>query len=217
MRVYKFLNAKFGVEALEFCRLKVSRIGDLNDPFELLGVNLSDRELRTAFIAMKNALAEDRGLLCFSKRWWNPVLWSHYADSHRGLCLGFDVPDNLLIKVSYTTKRAAPATLSSNQQTVKERAMKKILATKFQHWSYEEEVRLFVGLEDKDRRSEHYFFDFSDQLKLAKIIVGAESAISRRELAAVLGEQNAHIERLKARPAFTSFSVVRNKDESLWR
>ena len=44
MRVYKFLNAKYGLEALKNRRLKIARISDLNDPFELLGVNLSDSD-----------------------------------------------------------------------------------------------------------------------------------------------------------------------------
>jgi hypothetical protein len=41
-------------------------------------------------------------MLCFSRDWHNPVQWSHYADKHRGICLGFDVPDSLLVPVQYT-------------------------------------------------------------------------------------------------------------------
>ena len=44
MRVYKFLNAKWGLKALEDRRLKIARISDLNDPFALFGINLSNRE-----------------------------------------------------------------------------------------------------------------------------------------------------------------------------
>ena len=42
MHVYHFLCAKFGLEALRKRRLRVSRIMDLNDPFEFLGVDLSE-------------------------------------------------------------------------------------------------------------------------------------------------------------------------------
>ena len=45
------------------------------------------------------------GLLCFTKHWRNPVLWSHYADTHRGLCLGFEVDDTVSVRVRYTAKR----------------------------------------------------------------------------------------------------------------
>lgn len=44
---------------------------------------------------------EDCGILCFSKNWNNPVQWAHYADKHKGFCLGFDVPDEHPTKVTY--------------------------------------------------------------------------------------------------------------------
>ena len=160
MRVYKFLNAKWGLEALEARRLKIARISDLNGPFELLGTNLSNQELRNAFVEMKFGLNKNRGLLCFSKSWRNPLLWSHYSDRHRGLCLGFDVPDKLLMSVTYTRVRNTSEKLFSNDQSVKEREMKRLLRTKFSHWRYENEVRCVVSLEDKDTHSGIYFFDF---------------------------------------------------------
>ncbi len=216
MRVYHFLNAKYGLEALKSRRLKVSRISDLNDPFELLGTNLSNWELRRAFLEMKNAIGRNRGLLCFSKRWRNPVLWSHYADRHCGLCLGFDVPDDQLMSVTYTTKRTAPDNLFSHDQLVKEGEMKRLLATKFSHWRYEDEVRCFVSLTDKDPSNGRYFFEFSNELKLKQVLVGAESRITRSDIEKSLGKENAHVERFKTRAAFKTFNVVRNRKQSLW-
>ncbi len=171
MRVYKFLNAKWGLKALEDRRLKIARISDLNDPFELLGINLSNRELRKAFVEMKYALAKNRGLLCFSKRWRNPLLWGHYSDGHRGLCLGFDVPDELLMGVNYTRKRTASEKLFSNDQSVKEREMKRLLSTKFSHWRYENEVRCFVSLEDKDPHNGHYFLNSRTRCKSSRFLL----------------------------------------------
>ena len=43
MRVYKFLDAHFGLKTLYEQRLKISKIDDLNDPFELLPFDLTDR------------------------------------------------------------------------------------------------------------------------------------------------------------------------------
>ena len=31
--------------------------------------------------------------------------WAHYADKHKELCLGFDIPDHSLAKVNYSEKR----------------------------------------------------------------------------------------------------------------
>ncbi len=216
MRVYKFLNAKYGLEALENRQLKIARISDLNDPFELLGTDLSNQELRKAFVEMKYTLDKNRGLLCFSKRWRNPLLWSHYSDGHRGLCLGFDVPDELLMSVTYTRKRTTSEKLFSNDQLVREREMKKLLRTKFSHWRYENEVRCFVSLEDKDPHNGHYFFEFSNEMKIKQILVGAEACISRRDVEKALGDENAQVERFKTRAAFKTFNVVRNRRQSLW-
>ena len=32
-------------------------------------------------------------------------MWSHYADRHEGICLGFEIPKELLSKVSYQNDR----------------------------------------------------------------------------------------------------------------
>lgn len=216
MRVYHFLNKTYGIEALEKRRLRISRIGGLNDPFELLGAELSNPELRRAFSETKEILGQDSGLLCFSKRWRNPVLWSHYADRHRGFCLGFDVPDEHLIEVIYTTKRTAPDLLFSDDESVRVDLMKRLIATKFSHWRYESEVRCFVRLDDVDADSGHYFCDFSDKLKLTQVLVGSESNVSRNDLEKALGKDNAHVERFKTRAAYKTFNVVQNRKRSLW-
>ena len=85
MLVYHFVNAHYGIEDIHKRRLKISRFMDLNDPFEFLGADLSDREFRRALKNTKVKLSESKGLLCFSESWRNPVLWGHYADKHKGL------------------------------------------------------------------------------------------------------------------------------------
>lgn len=94
--------------------------------------------------------------------------------------------------------------------------MQKLLATKFAHWRYESEMRCFVSLENKDHVSGLYFSEFSEDLKLVQVIVGARSRISRFEIADALGRQEEDVNRFKARLAFKSFKVVRNRDGTLW-
>ena len=96
MRVFHFIGAEYGLEDLRMRRLKVATLHELNDPFELFGVSLADESVRRAFAAMKDQLASNRGLLCFSRDWHNPVQWSHYAAKHTGMCLGFDIPNEHL-------------------------------------------------------------------------------------------------------------------------
>jgi len=35
--------------------------------------------------------ADNVGILCFTKEYDNPLMWSHYADGHRGFCIGYDI------------------------------------------------------------------------------------------------------------------------------
>ncbi len=107
MRVFHFRDTKYGLKSLKERRLKIARIMELNDPFEFLGVELSNRELRKAMNARKNELSETTGILCFSRNWRNPVQWSHYAEHHKGICMGFDVSKRLLAKVDYVGERLA--------------------------------------------------------------------------------------------------------------
>ncbi|PIP02362.1 MAG: hypothetical protein COW18_00380 [Zetaproteobacteria bacterium CG12_big_fil_rev_8_21_14_0_65_54_13] len=217
MRLYHFLNEQFGLESIDRRRLKVARINERNDPFEFSSVNFGDEAIRRAFGVMKQDLAARRGLLCFSSKWKNPVMWSHYAEKHRGLCLGFDVDDESIGEVSYSGKRLVVELeqLKSPKEFRPEEA-RKLLFTKYAHWSYENEFRAFVTLDEMDTDTGLYFARFSDKLNLKQVIVGAESSITREHLSATLGEELRQVETFKAKLAFRSFSVVRQRDAALW-
>lgn len=217
LRLYHFLNEQYGLEAIRERRLKVARIDELNDPFEFAGVNFQDKPLRDAFRKMKREMSESSGLLCFSTKWSNPVIWSHYADRHRGLCLGFDVADVSVGPVSYSGRRLAVEL--ENLKTPRDLSkdyVRKILFTKYSHWKYENEYRGFVTLEEADEVTGLYFSEFSERLILRQVIVGAESTISRECLSEALGEDQQSVEQIKARLAFKSFSVIRQRNRKLW-
>jgi len=189
VRVFHFICQGYGLEDIRKRRLKISRIEDLNDPFELLSIELSNKKLRGAFNTTKDKLSENRGIICFSRKWTNPVQWSHYADRHRGLCLGFDIPDKHLMIVSYSARRLvheAEQILETGRMDAA--LMRRLLSTKFAHWRYETEVRCFLTPEEQDPQTKLYFVDFSESLKLAEVIVGARSTLTRAELQRALGE-----------------------------
>ncbi|WP_061038803.1 DUF2971 domain-containing protein [Vibrio coralliirubri] len=202
MRVYHFLSTEFAYKDLREKRLKVSELNRLNDPFEFLGMNLADPDLRKAMKKTKNQLAKSKGLICFSRNWRNPVQWAHYADSHKGICLGFDIPDSLLSKVNYVDERI------EYPNGFTEADMLELLTTKFAHWSYEEEYRVFVEL--NTREDGLYYAPFSSDMKLKQVIIGACSKATRRQVIESIGG-DVCVEIFKARAAFKSFNIVRNQ------
>ena len=73
MRVYYFTRKIFCLETLTKMHLKVAKIDYLNDLFEFMAVDLSNRDIRLGVENMNRDLSKDFGLLCFSKYWDNPV------------------------------------------------------------------------------------------------------------------------------------------------
>jgi hypothetical protein len=208
MRVYHFINEEFGLKVLREKRLKISRIKELNDPFELFSVEMTNPAFRRSMNSVKDEVAKNFGVNCFSKNWKNPVQWAHYADKHKGICLGFDIDSKELKKVNYVSKRLKPA------GTPSEELIFKIFRTKYIHWSYEEEYRVFIELTDEEDGM--YFINFKGNMVLKEVIVGVNSLISRKDLNSALGEDQRNVNVFKARPGFKNFEMVENKNPNMW-
>lgn len=209
MRAYHILPVKWGLKAIRDKRIKISRFADLNDPFELFGANLRNKSERVAFRRWKSEINELYGLLCFSESWSSPLLWSHYGQKHQGMCLGFDLPDEKIVPVSYQDSR-----VELNVGALTETTIMTILSSKYREWSYEKEVRIITDLTEMDQHDQHYFADFGDSLLLKEVIVGALSEVSRNDVEVDLvhaGLDTSRIELSKARLAFNSFAIVPDK------
>lgn len=212
MRVYHLLSEKYALDDMEKQRLKVSNFDDLNDPFELLSIDLSDRAIRRKFKGWTQDINQRYRILCFSRSWKNPVLWSHYGDKHKGICLGFDVPDVLLKEVHYTGERLLPTIKEVLQKgEPNQEIAERLLCTKFEHWKYEDEVRQLISIENAYKEDEHYFLKFNMNLELKEIIVGHRCTITRKHLKKLIKGISGNIEIIKARLAFTTFNVIKNK------
>jgi hypothetical protein len=212
MRVYHFTSVQHAISNIRMRHLKVATLPDINDPFEF-AVCCDDKVRRTALRATRREWATTFGMLCFSRNWHNPVQWSHYADKHRGICLGFDVPDEFLVTVQYSEE---PPTLDWDAiEAGGERGeleMMRWSSTKFRHWQYENEVRVFLP---RENNSELQFESFGDGLKLREVIVGPESTATRLEIAEAIGSMNG-VKSFRARLAFQKYRVVHQQDGSLW-
>ena len=187
MRVYKFLDKKWALVALRDRRLKIGTYDNLNDPFELLPFKTSNRRTRLALDTTVAEMAKRFGVICFSLSWSNPVIWAHYADMHRGICLGFDVPKQVVKPIRYLSKRKSMPDISRLPLKQKLQVTQRLLFTKFSHWRYEDEGRASVLLDPTTKENGLYFMDFGNKMKLAEVILGSRSPTCLRELEPVLG------------------------------
>ena len=93
------------------------------------------------------------GVLCLSEENLNLLMWSHYANSHLGFAVGFDMGSDFFVKGS-----PLPIWKPKKMEYVAERPskffnelssdMKEIFYTKGDVWSYENEWRMLAHLGD---------------------------------------------------------------------
>lgn len=184
VRVYHLTSPEHGISSISLSRLKVARFSEVNDPFELMPLHAHNPETRKLMVRFKDWQNSKKGLLCFSENWTNPMLWSHYADKHKGICLGFDLrPGSEVQKVIYKEKRPRmkldtledPSSIPKDIQDL-------LLLTKFKGWEYEHEIRRFVDLSKAKQENGLYFLPFDENLRLKEVILGVRNVLSLEDI-----------------------------------
>lgn len=167
------------------------------------------------------------GIYCVSKNPTNLLMWSHYSNCHKGICIGFDANCSIFRqarKVSYT--RTLPK-LSQNDSA--DDLLEKIVFTKSEDWGYEEEFRIVSRpIREDEKRFYKSQIKLSNTMKdevadlLAKnggpglhefdknsifvIYIGVNaSADFEKKIRELADAHEIHVERLKKDP--TSFSL----------
>jgi hypothetical protein len=209
MKIYHFLSSRYAIENIQKRRIKISKLDNLNDPFELVAANNINEDQRKLWEEWRKTQALKLGLVCFSRTWKNPVLWSHYADRHKGMCLGFEVPDKAVNEVIYTKNRLNIDLFKlSSQGKLTVAHMSKMFRTKYIDWKYEREARVFANLEKIDESSGLYFHDFDHEMKLTEIFIGPLCQESESDVRAHLQPEELSVKILKTRIAYKTFDVV---------
>lgn len=120
-------------------RLYTSKYKDLNDPME------GQYYYRTGELNenIRSKLLQEKGeirLCSLSRVRNNQLMWSHYANGHRGVAIGVNIIDsNCTIRpIEYNG-----LSLIKNQDFNDKTAFE-ILSHKLEVWNYEEEVRAFI-------------------------------------------------------------------------
>lgn len=102
---------------------------------------------------MKRELNNDFAILSLTQNKNNLLMWSHYADSHRGFVLGFDSDHHFFSKepprvmtplseVKYSDQR--PIVPVFEEVTSSHDVANILFFTKSNHWEYEEEKRMLA-------------------------------------------------------------------------
>jgi hypothetical protein len=79
----------------------------------------------------------------------NSLMWSHYADSHRGICVKYHIKGNFLVNVEKEGIASRWIDVDCKQKEFIYKkgnnsfTIKEAFATKANHWEYEKELRLF--------------------------------------------------------------------------
>lgn len=207
LRLYYFTSAQFALNNIALSRIKISLIKNLNDPYELSAINMRDPEIRKAAGSWLDGLHKKMGMVCFSSSYQSPLMWGHYADKHAGICLGFDVLDDWFFEVKYIKDLLK----FDRSFKLNEEDARKLLSSKHEAWSYENECRVFIPLKDKVSENGIFFEDFSDEIKLAEVILGPRCDIAINTVTKLTSKYDAPIHVKKARLAFTDFKVVENR------
>ena len=212
MIAYHFISEEYALDVVSDQCLKLSLINDLNDPFELIASDLPTPDSRKEAIKFKNFMANDYGILCFSENWKNPLLWSHYANKHRGVALKFSIMDEIALPVKYRQNRfKINFQEKRNSETpVTKNETEGLWLTKFISWSYEEEIRVICSQNDCIKKGNLLFHPLNDEISLRGIILGplCDISISEIEKKVPAGKK---LEVIKSRLAFRSFNIVEQK------
>jgi len=189
--------------------LRFNEIKNSNDPWEYRKFILTSFEndsdpieakLKADEIKLKSAEAkaisftkDSDGFRCFN----NILMWSHYAENHKGVCLVFDKQKlEKLFKQQFSKKRLNPknvqyfkspveTTVKGSDDTIEKmkKDAKNIFYTKHTAWKYEAEYRLMILPDEKkdtllklmislNKKKDKYFNE--DIKALVAIFIGLE-------------------------------------------
>lgn len=102
---------------------------------------LMERLIDENTVKIAEAIRQHYRIYCLSRKADSPLMWSHYAESHRGVCLEFDADNDFFggaLAINYQTSYPEVDMTSDEEPALVVAA----LLTKSSIWSYEEEFRL---------------------------------------------------------------------------
>jgi hypothetical protein len=140
MSFYKYRslqNWQFLLDILLNSRLYAAKFEDLNDPMEGL-FKYEQHSIDERLLSSITEQKKQYKICSFSRTGINDLMWSYYADGHKGICIEMQPKSQRIFEVNYdgiaTLKRP-----SDQNDFVHE-----VLSRKEQFWRHEEESRVIT-------------------------------------------------------------------------
>ncbi|NNU45234.1 DUF2971 domain-containing protein [Ramlibacter montanisoli] len=171
-------------------------------PFDELRSNVT-QTVRKTLRESVDKFSTTQGVTCFAERPNNLLMWSHYADHHRGFCLEFrtDVPDfGKLRQVTYSDQMPEidPVRMLIDDEYEE---FLSLFCTKAQDWQYEREWR---GWHKEAGTAYTYPAE-----ALTGVYFGARASFTSFEIVAlILAGQNEEVGLWEGSRSEDSFSIV---------
>jgi len=168
MKIYQFLSVKKPGRIKEILRtgkFHFSDWKDLNDPME--GFFRYFPEYHKPEDIEK--LVTGKGLFkvaCFSRFYTEPLMWSHYADGHKGICVEIDTEDDCDESVFFEPIKYVPLIKNIKDEDSSTLTPEMLLSRKIENWGYEEEIRAFCDNKEKNKQKVG---------KITKILLGVHA------------------------------------------
>lgn len=184
MLVYKYRGGSFerDLQSLEKDQFWASQTQQLNDPCEgLISIQNYEKEvqalnlifpqqanstqiLKKLFQNILDMKDHKLGIFSLSKSYTDELLWAHYAYSHQGFCIEYDlekllrgqIPAYRYFDVSYITNIPDLSFKHIISQKDENLLIKTMLGYKSKRWEYENEIRIITenyGLQNYDYRA----------------------------------------------------------------
>lgn len=113
---------------------------EIEDPEQFLFGRYVENELLRRY---------DKGIFSLAERSDCPLMWSHYGDQHKGICVGYSVPADASVdlhKISYGGSRlieaSTVAAMLAGDEAARSKLDQAVLSRKAFAWRYEREWRL---------------------------------------------------------------------------
>lgn len=167
MILYKYIDRKSLTCFFHqgYLSIKFTPFNEFNDPFESYGVSIEQGEDKNSlvYITARDELRKKAACLCLSKNPLNVLMWSHYAEHHRGFVIAIDTE-----KAGFEDESSCIVTASKgkmdyleirNEHKIKVKledihnpeTISKMLLNKSIDWKYEEEYRVIKNFDSLEQ------------------------------------------------------------------